>query len=85
MAKESSLHREFSTQKTLHRNFSTCQERRETNRNGKNMSKYNTFSFSSCAFQMWLMVEEKIITLSDVVLNVCRGNIYYNYFIYSRE
>lgn len=47
---------------------------RRKNKVSKNMNKYNglpPFGLS----KLYLTVETKIVTRSDVVLNVCRGNI----------
>lgn len=42
---------------------------------GKNRDKYNRLSHSSSIFKSYLMLKAKIMTTSDVVLNVYRRNI----------
>ena len=46
----------------------------------KNMGKYGQFSLLEFS-KLWLTIEAKIITLSDVVLKVCRGNTQDNYIV----
>lgn len=47
---------------------------RRKNKVSKNINKYNGLSPLGLS-KLYLTVETKIVTLSDVVLNVCRGNI----------
>lgn len=82
MAKGSSVSTQKGNAKRRHFGISEMKKN-----NGKRKKRENTIDFLSLLefSKLCFTVEAKIITLSDVVLNVCRENICINYVIHRKD